>query len=161
LVAWAHERGVAVEAALGAVGGKDGLVTTVEGLTDPGAAAAFVAATGADALAVAVGTTHAMRAQTATIDLDRLERIRRAVAVPLVLHGSSGVPDADLCAAVEAGVVKINLATQLNLAFTAAVRQRLTDTEIVDPRRYLSAGRNAIQALVADRLRLVGAAGRA
>ena len=79
-----------------------------------------------------------MRERTATIDLDLLDRIRAAVTAPLVLHGSSGVPDADLAAAATQGIVKINLATQLNIAFTAAIRQHLAaDPDVTDPRRYL------------------------
>jgi len=162
LAEWAHARGIGVEAGLGIVGGKDGAVTSATGLTDPDAARAYVAATGADALAVAVGTSHGMRERTARIDLDLVARLRAATAVPLVLHGSSGVPDADLAAAATRGIAKINLATQLNVAFTAALRNALAaDPAAVDPRPYLAAARGAVRALVADRLRLLGAAGRA
>lgn len=162
LVAWAHPLGVSVEAGLGVVGGKDGVVTTAAGMTDPDEARAYLAETGADALAIAVGATHGMRERTARLDLDLIDRIRAAVDAPLVLHGSSGVPDADLAAAATRGVVKINLATQLNIVFTAAVRRHLlTDLDVVDPRRYLGVARDAVGDLVADRLRLLGAAGKA
>ena len=162
LVAWAHPHGVSVEAGLGVVGGKDGAVTTATGMTDPDQARDYAAETGADALAVAVGTTHGMRERTARLDLDLIDRLRAAIEIPLVLHGSSGVPDADLAAAAAHGVVKINLATQLNIVFTAAIRRHLTaDPDVVDPRRYLAEGRDAISDLVADRLRLLGAAGKA
>ena len=90
--------------------------------TDPAEAARFVAATGVDALAVAVGTSHAMTDRTAALDLDLIARLRAAVPVPLVLHGSSGVPDAELARAVRAGMTKVNIATHLNKVFTAAVR---------------------------------------
>ena len=161
LVEWAHPQGVGVEAGLGIVGGKDGIVTTEAGLTDPEQAKAFAGATGADALAVAIGSTHGMRERTAHLDLDRVDRIRAAVDLPLVLHGSSGVPDADLAAVATRGVVKINLATQLNIAFTAAIRQHLAESpDVVDPRRYLSQARSAIRALVAGRLELLGTAGK-
>ena len=90
-----HDRGLWVEAELGAIGGKGG--AHAPGVrTDPGEAAAFVAATEVDALAVAVGSTHAMTEQTATLDCDLITRIAAAVPVPLVLHGSSGVPVAQL-----------------------------------------------------------------
>lgn len=161
LVEWAHPQGVGVEASLGIVGGKDGAVTTVAGLTDPQQAREFASATGADALAVAIGSTHGMRERTAQLDLGRVDRIRAAVDLPLVLHGSSGVPDADLAAAASRGIVKINLATQLNIAFTAAVRQHLAEVPAaVDPRPYLSQARAAIRTLVADRLELLGTAGK-
>ena len=103
-----------------------------------------------DALAVAVGSSHAMLTRDAVLDLGLIARIRRAVGVPLVLHGSSGVPDRDLAAAIRAGMTKINIATQLNKVFTAAVRDCLAaDPAVVDPRRYGSAGRDAVAAEVA------------
>src|SRR5215218_2178593 len=156
LVGWAHAEGIAVEAGIGTVGGKDGAVTTAEGMTQPEAAHSFLEATGADSLAVAIGTTHSMRERTARIDLELLGRIRAAVSAPLVLHGSSGVPDADLAAAVQNGITKVNLATQLNIAFTAAVRRHLaTEPDVTDPRRYLSAARQAVAEVVAGRIALL------
>jgi fructose-bisphosphate aldolase, class II len=154
---WCHERGVWVEAELGEIGGKDG-VHAPAARTDPGEAARFVAATGVDALAVAVGTSHAMLTRDAVLDLGLIASIRDAVGVPLVLHGSSGVPDRDLVAAVRAGMTKINIATQLNRVFTAAVRHTLSaEPATVDPRRYGAAGRDAITPEVARLLRLLGA----
>jgi fructose-bisphosphate aldolase, class II len=148
IAAWCHERDVWLEAELGEIGGKDG-VHAPGARTQPGEAASFVAATGADALAVAVGSSHAMISRDAVLDLELVTRIRAAVSVPLVLHGSSGVPDDALSAAVQAGLTKINIATQLNKVFSAAVRHRLAeDAAMTDPRRYLSAGRDAIAAEV-------------
>ena len=89
-------------------------------------AAAFVAATGVDALAVAVGSSHAMTTQTAELDLDLVAALRDAVPVPLVLHGSSGVPDDTLRDAVRAGIVKVNIGTALNVAYTGALREALS-----------------------------------
>ena len=89
--------------------------------TDPRQAAEFVADTRVDALAVAVGSSHAMTSQTATLDFGLIEALRDAVPVPLVLHGSPACADADLAtAAVRAGVVKVNIGTALNVAFTSA-----------------------------------------
>jgi fructose-bisphosphate aldolase class II len=154
---WCHERGVWVEAELGEIGGKDG-VHSPGARTDPGDAARYVGATGVDALAVAVGSSHAMLTRDAVLDTGLIARIHAAVSVPLVLHGSSGVPDAALAAAVAAGMTKINVATQLNKAFTAAVRDRLAaDATLVDPRRYGAAGREAVAAEVARLLRVIGA----
>jgi fructose-bisphosphate aldolase, class II len=156
IAAWCHERAVWVEAELGEVGGKDG-VHAAGARTDPQEAADFVTATGVDALAVAVGSSHAMLARTAVLDLELVGKIRAAVPVPLVLHGSSGVPDEVLSAAVAAGFTKINIATQLNKVFTAAVSGCLAaDSAIVDPRRYLTKGRDAVAAEVR---RLVGVLG--
>jgi len=161
VVAWAHARGVAVEAEIGIVGGKDGR-HEVAALTEPEPAAAFVATTGVDALAVQVGTSHAMTDRTASLDLDRIARLHAAVPVPLVLHGSSGVPDEQLAAAVAAGLTKINVGTRLNVAFTDAVRRRLTDDPgLVDPRPTIASGRSAVEDAAAALLLAVGAGGRA
>lgn len=144
VAAYCHERGVWVEAELGEVGGKDG-VHAPGARTDPREAVRFVAATGVDALAVAVGTSHAMTDRTAAVDLDLIGRLRAAVRVPLVLHGSSGVPDADLTRAVAAGITKVNIATHLNHVFTDAVRGYLAEhPNVVDTRKYLAPGRDAV-----------------
>jgi len=159
LADWCHRRGVWIEAELGEIGGKDG-VHAPGARTRPAEAAAFVAATGVDALAVAVGSSHAMLTRDAVLDLELIGRISAAVPVPLVLHGSSGVPDDGLTAAIRAGLTKINIATQLNKVFTAAVRDRLAgDERLVDPRKYGAAGRDAVAAEVARLLRVLGAAG--
>jgi fructose-bisphosphate aldolase class II len=153
-----HAAGAWVEAELGAVGGKDG-VHSATARTDPDEAVRYVRATGVDALAVAVGSSHARPTRDAALDLELVSRLRALVPVPLVLHGSSGVADEGLAAAVRAGLTKINIATQLNRVFTTAVRARLgDDPRLVDPRRYLDAGRDAIADEVA-RLAVVLARG--
>jgi len=156
LARWCQDQGMWIEAELGEIGGKDG-VHAPAARTDPDEAAKYVAATGVDALAVAVGSSHAMLTRDAVLDFALIGRIRAAVGVPLVLHGSSGVPDAGLAAAVRAGMTKVNVATQLNQAYTAAVRQCLVnDSALVDPRRYGSAGRAAVAAEVARLLSVIG-----
>ena len=150
-----HAAGVSVEAELGEIGGKDG-VHAPGVRTRPEEAAAFALDTGVDALAVAVGSSHAMTERTAELDLALIADIRAQVGVPLVLHGSSGVPDAGLVAAVRAGMTKINIATHLNSVFTAAVRSRLDqDPRLVDTRRYLGPAREAVQGEAARLLELV------
>ena len=146
---WAHQRALFLEAELGEVGGKDG--AHGPGVrTDPAEAAAFVAATGVDALAVAVGSSHAMSSRTASLDFDLIAQLRSAVPVPLVLHGSSGVADDDLRKAVSAGITKINVGTLLNVHFTAAVRAHLAgDEAVTDPRKYLRPARVAVAEAVA------------
>lgn len=150
-----HASGVAVEAELGEVGGKDG--AHAPGVrTDPAEAAEFVAATGVDSLAVAVGTSHAMADRSAVVDLELISRLRAAVGVPLVLHGSSGVDDPGMAAAVRAGMTKINISTRLNQAMTAAVREVLAaDAALSDPRKYLGPGRAAVAAEVEHLLTLL------
>jgi fructose-bisphosphate aldolase class II len=150
-----HAAGVSVEAELGEIGGKDG-VHAPGVRTDPAAAAQFAADCGVDALAVAVGSSHAMTSRTAELDLDLISAIHQRVPVPLVLHGASGVPDADLVAAVRAGMTKVNIATHLNNAFTTALRRHLAeDPDVVDTRRYLGTARDAVTAEAARLLSLL------
>ncbi|MET0132215.1 MAG: class II fructose-bisphosphate aldolase, partial [Kibdelosporangium sp.] len=131
------------------VGGKDG-AHAPGARTDPGEAHAFVDATGVDALAVAVGSSHAMAARTASLDHALISRIRDAVDVPLVLHGSSGVPDNELRDAVRHGMVKINIGTALNVSFTETLRDQ--DLRQIDPRKYLAPARDAMAHTVAQLL---------
>ena len=146
VVAHCRARGVDVEAELGEVGGKDG-VHAPGVRTRPDEAAAFVEATGVDALAVAVGSSHAMTERLASLDLELIKELKAAVPVPLVLHGSSGVPDEEIIRAVRAGMTKINIATHLNKVFTAAVRKTLLEQpNMVDSRKYLGPAREAMAA---------------
>ncbi|TQE32347.1 class II fructose-bisphosphate aldolase [Streptomyces ipomoeae] len=122
--------------------------------TDPDEARAFVAESGVDALAVAIGSSHAMTTRTAALDHTLLKRLTAALDVPLVLHGSSGVPDDELRAAVAGGIAKVNIGTALNIALTGAIREHLAARpDAVDPRKYLTVGRAAMVETVA---RLIG-----
>ncbi|KNB51473.1 class II fructose-bisphosphate aldolase [Streptomyces caatingaensis] len=154
---WAHTRGLWLEAELGRVGGKPGDAHTPGVRTDPAEAAAFVADTGVDALAVAVGTTHAMTTRTATLDHPLIATLRATVPVPLVLHGSSGVPDDELRRAITSGITKVNVGTALNKAYTGAIRAFLeAHPSTVDPRRYLGPAREAMAGAVERFLRVIG-----
>ncbi len=154
VVEFAHAANVAVEAELGEVGGKNG-VHDPSARTDPKDAAKFVADTGVDLLAVAVGSSHAMTTRGAVLDTDLISAIAAEVPVPLVLHGSSGVPDEGMVAAIEAGMTKINVSTHLNVGFTKVVRELLDgDAKLVDPRKYVGPGREHVKAEVARLLRL-------
>lgn len=158
---WLHAENVFVEAELGYVGGKESQTVSAHApgaRTDPRQAAEFVADTQVDALAVAVGSSHAMTSRTATLDFDLIAALRDTVPVPLVLHGSSGVADADLQRAVRAGVVKVNIGTALNIAFTNAIRRSLDTSTSVDPRTYLGEARQAVAATVRDLITLVATA---
>ncbi|MBB5960181.1 fructose-bisphosphate aldolase class II [Saccharothrix tamanrassetensis] len=147
-----HARGIWVEAELGEVGGKDG-VHAPGVRTDPGEAREFVAATGVDALAVAVGSSHAMTTRDARLDFDLIAALKSTVDVPLVLHGSSGVSDEDLTRAVRSGITKVNISTHLNKVFTDEVRNQLDDGNLVDTRKYLGPARDRMADEVA---RLLG-----
>ena len=150
----ADAAGVLVEAELGEIGGKDG--AHAPGVrTDPEEAARFVAETGVDALAVAVGSSHAMTERVAAIDLDLVARRAAAVPVPLVLHGTSGVPDETIVRGIRSGLTKINVSTHLNAGFTGAVREYLAaHPAAVDSRSYVAAGRAAVRSEAARLLTL-------
>ncbi|MFF4486495.1 ketose-bisphosphate aldolase [Streptomyces sp. NPDC001544] len=147
-VAWAHAQGLWIEAELGQIGGKAGQERDAHApgaRTDPEEARAFVADSGVDALAVAIGSVHAMTTRTAALDHALLQRLARAVPVPLVLHGSSGVPDDGLVAAVAGGIAKVNVGTALSVAMTRAIKEFLAARpEAVDARQYLGAAREAM-----------------
>ncbi|MER7154487.1 class II fructose-bisphosphate aldolase [Streptomyces lydicus] len=156
LTAWCHERGAYVEAELGEVGGKDG-VHAPGVRTDPDEALAFVRATGVDALAVAVGSSHAMHQRTAVLDKDLIAALHRTLPVPLVLHGSSGVPDDELRRAIAAGMTKINISTHLVSVFTQSIRQTLgADPSLVDSRKYVKPAREAVAEEAARLLGVLG-----
>jgi fructose-bisphosphate aldolase class II len=144
-----HDHGLWLEGELGAVGGKGG--AHAPGVrTDPGEALAFAVDTQVDLLAVAVGSSHAMTSRSARLDHDLIVALAAAVPVPLVLHGSSGVPDDELARAVAGGLVKINIGTALNSAYTGAVRATLSaEPAAVDPRTALAAARDAMADTVA------------
>lgn len=154
MVALCHAAGVDVEAELGEVGGKNG-VHDPTARTSPEDAAAFVAETGVDLLAVAVGSSHAMTTRDARLDEDLIRAIRAAVPVPLVLHGSSGVSDGGMQAAIAAGMTKINVSTHLNKVFTGTVRATLAaDPGLVDSRKWMKPARAAVEAETLRLLRL-------
>ncbi|GAB7029926.1 class II fructose-bisphosphate aldolase [Streptomyces sp. NPDC021749] len=144
LTSWCHDRGAYVEAELGEVGGKDG-VHAPGVRTDPDEALAFVGATGVDALAVAVGSSHAMQERTAVLDKELIGALRATLPVPLVLHGSSGVPDDELRRAIAAGMTKINISTHLVSVFTRSIRGTLAaNPSLVDSRKYVKPAREAV-----------------
>lgn len=156
LAAWCHERDAYVEAELGEVGGKDG-VHAPGVRTDPDEALAFVRATGVDALAVAVGSSHAMHERTAVLDKDLITALHTALPVPLVLHGSSGVPDDELRRAIAAGMTKINISTHLVSVFTHSIRRTLgADPSLVDSRKYVKPAREAVTEEAARLLDVLG-----
>ncbi|NGO41573.1 class II fructose-bisphosphate aldolase [Streptomyces ureilyticus] len=157
---WAHDQGLWIEAEMGEVGGKNGRppldAHAPAARTDPAEARAFVADSGVDALAVAIGSAHAMTTRTAALDHALLKRLTATLDVPLVLHGSSGLPDTELTAAVTGGITKVNFGTALNLAMTGAIRDFLAaHPEAVDSRKYLTVAREAMADTVARIIRVL------
>ena len=154
----AHIAGIPVEAELGRVlQAKDG-VTPEEveaAMTNPDQAKEFIELTGADSLAVAVGSVHAMEAREATLDISRIEAIRQQTGVPLVLHGSSGVKHESVLEAIEHGICKVNVATYLNQAFVQGMKEGFEKhPDEVDPRKYLSISRENVKEAVREKIRL-------
>ena len=146
-----------VEAELGKLGGKEDDLEVKEGedmCTDPQEAILFVEKSGVDSLAVAIGTAHGFYKGTPKLEFERLAAIRDAVSVPLVLHGSSGVPDEDVKKAITLGVCKVNFATELRVAYTEAARKVISDESVYDPKKYGTAGRENVIELVRHRMRI-------
>ena len=156
--------GVNVEAELGKVGGKEDDLDGGEGagLTVPSEAKEFVDRTGIDSLAVAIGTAHGIYKGEPHVDVERLKEIREVVDIPLVLHGTSGVPDDTVRKCVAAGICKVNYATDLRIAFSNGVQKVLAeDPDIFDPKKYGQAGRDEVQKYVEQKMDVVGSTGRA
>ena len=159
----AHSVGACMEAEVGEVPKPDGKAfdESAIALTQPDEAAQFAEATGIDTLAVALGSVHGLKTKRISLDLECLEAIRSRVSIPLVLHGSSGVSDNDIEQGIAMGLSKVNVATQLNQAFTGAIRDVLNrDDEVVDPRKYLGPARVAQSEIVRERIRFFGASGK-
>ena len=151
-----------VEAELGTVGGKEDGMEARPQYTDPDQAVDFVSRTGIASFAVAIGTAHGIYKGEPKLDLDRLAEVRARVDVPLVLHGTSGVPEDQVRGCIARGICKVNYATELRQVFTAAVRQALAELpDAYDPKKYLAEGRKAVQARVQELIRLLGSSGKA
>lgn len=158
-----HPGNVPVEAELGKVGGKEDSLDNgvVDIYTDPAEAAEFVKQTGVDYLAVGIGTSHGVYKGEPKLDLNRLEEIHQVVDVPLVLHGTSGVPDETVKECIKRGICKVNYATDLRIAYTQGVREVLQDGGVIDPKKYGKAGMKKVQQYVEERIRTCGCAGKA
>lgn len=186
VVSWARRKKISVEAELGQIKGIEDLVESQEEfLTDPKQAQKFVQATNCDALAVAIGTAHGpfKYKKNPKIDLKRLKQIKEAVSIPLVLHGASGVPswlkekalesglqiskaqgvpDALIKKAIALGICKINIDTDLRIAFLTGVRETLQKfPETIDPRKFLGAGRDLVYQIALEKIKLLGSSKKA
>lgn len=161
----AHAVGVSVEAELGKIGGTEDNITVDEReatFTDPEEAKRFVEETNVDSLAIAVGTAHGPYKGEPKIDFERIKTIKELVNIPLVLHGSSGVPADSIEKAVSAGINKINIDTDLRIAFTNAIKDFLKkDPDNIDPRKILAPGKEAMKQVIIEKMHLFGSAGRA
>jgi tagatose 1,6-diphosphate aldolase GatY/KbaY len=129
-------------------------------LTDPDQAADFVAHTGVDALAVCIGNIHGHYRGEPRLDFDRLAAIRQAVPVPLVLHGASGLPEAMVSRAIELGVCKFNVNTEVRAAYLHALRERLAAPKPSDLLDLMQAAVAAMQPIVSEKLHMFGSVGK-
>lgn len=163
VVEMAHAKGIPVEAELGKVGGKeDDLDGGNGGYTVPSEAAEFVERTGVDSLAVAIGTAHGVYKGIPKLDVDRLSQIREVVSIPLVLHGTSGVPDDAVRECIRRGICKVNYATDLRIAFSNGVKEYLAENpDVFDPKKYCAVGREKVKEYVMSKMLVCGSNGRA
>lgn len=161
----AHAMGVSVEGELGTIGGVEDDISVDEknaSLAKPEEAIRFYEETKVDALAIAVGTAHGMYAGEPNIHFDIIEEVVKAIPAAVVLHGGSGVPDEMIRRAVEAGVAKINVNTENQVAATQAIRDVLNaDSKVYDPRKYLTPARKAMVEVVKSKIQLFGSVGKA
>jgi len=164
IVEMAHICGVPVEAELGKVlQSADGVTEeqVIAAMTDPVQAQDFVARTGCDSLAVAIGSVHAMANAEAELNIERLKALRAALDLPFVLHGSSGVKEESEVEAIQYGICKINVATMLNQAFVRGlVKAQAASPDNIDPRKWLTASRDAVKEVVRHKIRLFGSSGK-
>jgi len=160
VVDFARRYDVSVEAELGKLVGQEDNIVVDDAdseLTDPNLAADFVTRTGIDSLAVAIGTAHGLYKKEPKIDYQRLEAIENNVDVPLVLHGASDVPAATVKKTISMGITKVNIATELKIAFSDAVKEYFkVNPEENDPRKYLKPGKESMKKLVKKKIKLCG-----
>lgn len=164
VVDYCHSLDCSVEAELGRLGGIEEDVSVDESesfFTDPDQAVEFVRRTEIDSLAVAIGTSHGLYTNPPCIDFKRLEKIGQILELPLVLHGGSGVPDEDVRHAIRLGISKVNVGTELKIAFAGALKAHFTDNpKANDPRFYMRDGMNAMKAIVHQKIDLCGSEDR-
>jgi len=160
-----HALGIPVEAEIGKIGGAEEHVVVSDReatMSDPDECARFVEDAGFDFLAVAIGNAHGFYKGEPQLDFARLEKIRSKVSVPLVLHGASGIPDAQITMAVERGICKINIDTEIRNAFIRTIQKLVTENpDQIDPRKIFGPGIEAMQAIVEQKIEIFKSAGRA
>lgn len=154
---------VPVEAELGKVGGKeDNIVGDGPGYTNPDEAVEFIKKTGCTSLAIGVGTSHGIYSGEPKVDVERISDIRRVVEIPLVLHGTSGVPDSIVRDCIKRGMCKINYATDLRIKFSDAIKKTINDEpDVFDPKIYLKEARESVKNTVIERINVCGSVGKA
>lgn len=165
VVEYAHSKGVTVEAELGRLGGiEDDLVVDEKDakFTNPAQAREFVDRTGINSLAVAIGTAHGLYKGEPKLDFDRLAEIQEQVDVPLVLHGASDVPVDSVQKAIDLGVCKVNIATDLKIPFANTVKTYFKENpDANDPRKYLTPAKEVMKLVVEEKISMCRSEGKA
>ncbi|SDJ86879.1 tagatose-bisphosphate aldolase subunit GatY [Natronincola ferrireducens] len=165
VVSYTHKVGGTVEAELGVLGGiEDDLEVNEDRAkyTDPDAAKEFAERTGIDSLAIAIGTAHGLYKSEPKLDYERLKQIKELVSIPLVLHGASGIPNENIKRTIELGICKVNIATELKISFSNALRQHLINHPSEnDPRKYFLSAKEAVKKIVKEKILLCNSNNRA
>ena len=155
VVDYAHERGVSVEAEVGHIGGTEDNITSTETNATLRECVELWQWTGIDAIAPALGSVHGFYKGEPNLDFERMAEINNTLSIPLVLHGGSGIPDDKIQKAIECGTSKINVNTELQAAWTGALRKFLEENkEAYDPRKVIGSGEKAIKDKVEEKVRL-------
>lgn len=159
-----HAYGCSVEAEIGQlVGQEDDLIveTVNDPYTHPEDALSLVEQTNVDSLAIAIGTAHGMYKEDPKLDFDRLEKIASMVDIPLVLHGASGVPSADVQRCIDLGIAKVNVATELKIAYSDSLKEVMkSQPDVNDPRVYNEAPKEAMARVVREKILMCRSEGR-
>jgi fructose-bisphosphate aldolase class II len=162
VVDYAHAKGVSVEAELGTVGGQEDDVSGSIMYANPEECKALVERTGVDCLAPALGSVHGPYKGEPKLGFDEMKHIGDLTNMPLVLHGGTGIPLEQIQRAISCGTSKINVNTENQIVFTKVVRETLAnDSKMYDPRKFLTPGRDAVQATVAGKIREFGSNNKA
>lgn len=160
-----HSGDVPVEGELGRVGGKEDDLDNsgeINPYTDPAEAKEFVERTGVDTLAVGIGTSHGVYKGTPKVNVEVLSSIQKVVDIPLVMHGTSGVPDDQVCDCISRGICKVNYATDLRIAFTEGLKAHIAEhPDDFDPKKYCAPAMEKVEAYVMQKMEVVGSCGKA
>ena len=165
VVKYARKFGVSVEAELGRLGGREGNIDVSDrekNMTDPDTVEEFVARTGIDALAISIGNAHGFYKGTPKLDFDRIVKIRSLISCGLVLHGGTGIPEPDFVRAVECGMNKINVGTELKYCCSQTARKVMAEKpDEIDIRKLVGPNRAACRDIVLHKMDLFGSTGKA
>lgn len=159
VVQYAHKYGVVVQGELGRLPGieETKILDRNSYMTDPLQAKEFCELTGVDFLAVGIGNIHGLHSDEPRLDFDRLRQVKEKVSIPMVLHGGSGIPPADIKEAISYGIAEINIDTEIRSAFTSTLHRTLEERkQEIDPRKILMPSIDAVQAIVERKIRLFG-----